>query len=88
MCNIAGYVGTKKAAPILVEMLRKQEGWDAGYYTGIATIHEGEFFMEKGVGSLAMLLERKDVTKLPGNIGFIHGRSRAAEGDAYAHLYE
>jgi len=26
MCNIAGYVGTKPAAPILIEMMRKQEG--------------------------------------------------------------
>ena len=87
MCNIAGYVGTKQAAPIIVEMLRKQEGWDSGYYTGIGTICDGEFYMEKGVGSLQMLLVRKDVTKLPGNIGFIHGRSYGNEGDAYAHPF-
>jgi glucosamine 6-phosphate synthetase-like amidotransferase/phosphosugar isomerase protein len=42
MCNIAGYIGSKQAAPIIVEMLRKQEGWDSGYYTGIATIHDGK----------------------------------------------
>lgn len=88
MCNIAGYVGTKQAAPILVEMLRKQEGWDSGYYTGIATIHDGEFCMEKGVGSLEMLLDRRDVTQLPGTVGFIHGRSRSSEkDDRYAHPF-
>lgn len=87
MCHIAGYVGTKQAAPILVEMLRKQEGWDSGYYTGIATIHENTFSMEKGVGSLQMLLEKRDITQLPGNIGFIHGRSYGNEGDAYAHPF-
>lgn len=89
MCNIAAYVGTKQAAPILVEMLRKQEGWDSGYYTGIATIHEGEFHLEKGVGSMEMLLSRTDVTKLPGTIGFIHGRSKGSEkNDNYAHPFE
>ena len=88
MCNIAAYVGTKQAAPIIVEMLRKQEGWDSGYYTGIATIHEGEFHLEKGVGSLEMLLARKDVTQLPGTIGFIHGRSRSTElNDHYSHPF-
>ena len=35
MCNIAGYIGTKQAAPIIIEMLRKQEPWDSGFYTGI-----------------------------------------------------
>ena len=44
MCNIAGYVGNGKqeAAPILLEMMRAQEGYAGGYYTGIATIHEGK----------------------------------------------
>ena len=38
MCNIAGYVGTKQAAPILLDMLKKQEGYGGGYYSGIATM--------------------------------------------------
>lgn len=87
MCNIAGYVGTKQAAPIIVEMLRKQEGWDSGYYTGIATIHEDKVYMEKCVGSLQMLLEQEDVSKFPGNIGIIHGRTPGTEGKEYAHPF-
>ena len=87
MCNIAGYVGTKQAAPILVKMLRKQEGWDSGYYTGIATIHENTFYAEKCVGSLDMLLARRDATQFPGTVGFIHGRSWGTEGDNYAHPF-
>ena len=31
MCNIAGYVGERRAAPILIDMLRREEGLDAGY---------------------------------------------------------
>lgn len=26
MCNIAGYVGERRAAPILIDMLRREEG--------------------------------------------------------------
>ena len=44
MCNIAGYVGEKRAAPILIEMMKKQEGFAGGYYTGIATIHKGKIY--------------------------------------------
>ena len=32
MCNIAGYAGNKQAAPILLEMLRKQEGYGNGRF--------------------------------------------------------
>ena len=38
MCNIAGYIGKSQAAPILLEMLRKQELYDGDMSTGIATI--------------------------------------------------
>ena len=41
MCIITGYVGTKQAAPILIDMVRKAEGLDGGHYTGMATIHDG-----------------------------------------------
>ena len=75
MCNIAGYVGTKPAAPILIDMMRKQEGLDAGVYTGIATIHEGKIFCEKVAGPLDVLLKETDAAKLPGTIGIIHSRT-------------
>lgn len=75
MCNIAGYVGTKPAAPILIDMMRRQEGFDAGFYTGIATIHEGRIYCAKVAGSLETLLKETDAASLPGNIGIIHGRT-------------
>ena len=37
MCNIAGYVGTRPAAPILLEMLKKQEGFAGGELYGVPT---------------------------------------------------
>ena len=47
MCNMAGYVGERKAAPILIDMLRAQEALNGGYYTGIATIYEGKIYYRK-----------------------------------------
>ena len=87
MCNIAGYVGTKPAAPILIEMLRKQEGLDAGCYTGIATIHEGKIYYAKVVGDLEQLLSRTDAASLPGTIGIIHSRTPGDTGDEWAHPF-
>lgn len=77
MCNIAGYVGQKQAAPILIEMMRKQEGFNAGYYTGLATIHEGKLRMDKVIGDLAVLLEKTECVSFPGTTGFIHSRSQS-----------
>ncbi len=80
MCNIAGYVGTRPAAPILIEMLRKQEGLNAGFYTGMATVCDGKIYYRKLVGDLQNLLDNTDVASLPGTVGFIHGRT-PGDGD-------
>lgn len=87
MCNIAGYVGEKLAAPILIEMLRKQEGLDCGFYTGIATLHEGKIYYAKLAGDLDRLLEMTEAANLPGNIGIIHGRTPGDAGDEFSHPF-
>lgn len=87
MCNIAGYVGTKQAAPIIIEMLRKQEPWDAGFYTGIATLHDGTYSMHKVVGSTKELLEQTPAMELPGTVGIIHGRSKGNQDARWAHPF-
>jgi len=81
MCNIAGYVGTKPAAPLLIEMMRKQEGFDSGFYTGIATFHEGKIHYAKVVGDLETLVNTTDAAALPGTVGFIHGRTPGGPGE-------
>ncbi len=87
MCNIAGYVGDRPAAPILIEMIRRQQGLNGGYYTGIATIHQGRLHYAKLAGDLDHLLENSEAMNLPGNIGIIHSRTRSGGGDGWAHPF-
>ena len=90
MCNIAGYIGAHRAAPILIEMLRVQEGLNAGFYTGIATLHEGQIHYRKVVGNLSDLLSQTDAADLPGSIGIIHSRTPGiapVEGVEYGHPF-
>ena len=87
MCNIAGYVGTEAAAPILLEMLRTQEGYAGGYYTGIATLHEGKIYCAKLTGDVRRLIDQTDAASLPGTVGIIHSRSRSGGGDEWAHPF-
>ncbi len=90
MCNLAGYVGTRPAAPILVEMMRRQEGWDCGHYTGMATLESGKLHLQKVVGDLDTFLERIPLETLPGTIGIAHGRTPGCDGerdDNWAHPF-
>ncbi len=74
MCQIAGYAGSRRVAPILIEMLKKQEFIDGGICTGIATIYEGKIHMRKVVGDVSILLKETDALDLPGTVGIIHSR--------------
>lgn len=75
MCTIAGYAGIRRAAPILIEMLRREEYIDGGLSTGIATIHEGKLYTRKVTGDLEELLRTTDALDLPGTVGIIHSRT-------------
>ena len=57
MCNIAAYAGNRQAAPILLEMLRRQQDYDGGMSAGIATVHEGKLYWRKVVGSVETLMQ-------------------------------
>ncbi len=84
MCVMAGYMGKRNAAPILLEMLKKTEGFDGGYYTGIATIHEGKLHYAKLMGDTARLEVLTDAAQLPGTIGIIHSRTCGGGDDTWA----
>ncbi len=88
MCNIAGYVGERRAAPILLEMLKRQQHFDGGISAGIATLHEGRIYMRKVVGDVDTLIKTTDALNLPGNIGIAHTRPGGTpETWAFAHPF-
>ena len=74
MCVIAGYIGDRDAAPILVEMLRRQQHFDGSLSTGIATVHEGKLYCKRVLGDLDAFLEQVDLKDLPGTVGIAHSR--------------
>lgn len=89
MCNIAGYVGKMQAAPILIEMLRREEMYDGGGGVGIATVHEGRMYMRKTVGTVDDLVRNTDALALPGTIGIIHTRPSGSPADfIHPHMSE
>ena len=77
MCTWAGYIGNKKAAPILLEMGEKIEGVWSGFYSGAVTLDEEEFHYEKVVGNLECLKSQRDIAAFPGNIGLFHSRTNS-----------
>ena len=85
MCNIAGYAGNKQAAPILLEMLRRQEAFDAEMSTGIATIHEGKLHYRRIIGSVDTLIRETDALSLPGTVGIAHSRPFGRQGTVPMH---
>ena len=74
MCNIAGYTGSRRAAPILIEMMRREQFIDGGQSTGIATIHEGKLYTAKVLGDVDTLLRETDALHFPGTTGIMHSR--------------
>jgi glutamine---fructose-6-phosphate transaminase (isomerizing) len=74
MCGIIGYVGTKTAAPILLEGLRRLEyrGYDS---SGLAVLDGDALLLRKKMGKidegLSLLLQKEPVT---GQLGIGHTR--------------
>ena len=87
MCNIAGYVGKMSAAPILIKMIRIQQGINAGFYTGLA-VHDGKTLdYRKTIGDLDTLLDTTDADKLCGNTGIIHSRTPDGGDSRWSHPF-
>ena len=86
MCGIVGYVGKQKAAPLIMEGLKRLEyrGYDS---SGVAVLHGGAFDVVKKVGRVANLEKEAAKHKLVGTYGIGHTRWATHGGvtDANAH---
>ena len=73
MCGIVGYVGDKKATPILIDGLLKLEyrGYDSA---GISTLEDNKISNIKNKGRVNSLNEISDINNLIGTIGIAHTR--------------
>ena len=73
MCGIVGYLGPKKAVPILIKGLSKLEyrGYDSA---GIAVVEDGKLKVEKCKGRLINLSEKVKNDELSGTAGIGHTR--------------
>ena len=73
MCGIIGYIGTKKAKPILINGLLRLEyrGYDSA---GIATIENNGIKIMKEKGRIANLEAMDGINTLEGTIGIGHTR--------------
>jgi glucosamine--fructose-6-phosphate aminotransferase (isomerizing) len=88
MCGIIGYIGKKKAVPILLKGLKHLEyrGYDS---CGIASIFGNKLNVKKGAGKIDEVNERLNFLSLPGNIGIAHTRwaTHSKVTDENAHPY-
>lgn len=89
MCGIVGYIGNKKASPILIDGLLKLEyrGYDSA---GLTTIENGTLYNMKNKGRVNNLANLKGVDKLNGTIGIAHTRwathGKPCRENAHPHL--
>lgn len=89
MCGIVGYVGSKQAAPFLLDGMSKLEyrGYDSA---GIAVMEKGAIRVDKCVGRLDAL-RQKLIGKMPeGTMGIGHTRwathGRPSDRNAHPHM--
>ena len=73
MCGIVGYIGEKKASPILINGLLRLEyrGYDSA---GIATVEDEQISVMKNKGRVNNLYNLEGINNLKGTIGIAHTR--------------
>ncbi len=89
MCGIVGYIGHKRAEPILIEGLKRLEyrGYDSA---GIALLENGRIFLARAKGRISMLEGKLAGHDSDASIGIAHTRwathGAPSEANAHPHL--
>jgi len=73
MCSIIGCRWTSSVASMLVDGLQRMEyrGYDS---VGIATLHDEQIQVKKGIGKVAEVNRKERMDKISGNVGIGHTR--------------
>ncbi|TEU14881.1 MAG: glutamine--fructose-6-phosphate transaminase (isomerizing) [Hadesarchaea archaeon] len=88
MCGIVGYVGARRAAPLLLDALKRLEyrGYDSA---GIATVFK-KLHVKKDKGRIHEIDRKLKLADLPGNVGIAHTRwathGKPSRANAHPHL--
>ncbi len=88
MCGIVGYVGARRAAPLLLDALKRLEyrGYDSA---GIATVFK-KLHVKKDKGRIHAIDRKLKLADLPGNVGIAHTRwathGKPSRANAHPHL--
>ncbi len=88
MCGIVGYIGSRPAAPLLLDALKRLEyrGYDSA---GIVTLTD-KFNVKKDSGKIAEIDSRLDLADLPGTCGLGHTRwathGKPSQRNAHPHV--
>ncbi|MBN9022196.1 MAG: glutamine--fructose-6-phosphate aminotransferase, partial [Rhizobiales bacterium] len=88
MCGIVGILGTRPAAPLLLDALKRLEyrGYDSA---GVATLEDGHLTRRRAEGKLRNLEARLDQAPLAGRSGIGHTRwathGKPTETNAHPH---
>ena len=89
MCGIVGYIGEKKACPILLTGLTALEyrGYDSA---GIASIEDDKICVMKDKGRVSNLNNIRGINKLSGTVGIAHTRwathGKPSKENAHPHM--
>ena len=89
MCGIVGYIGNKKAGPILINGLLRLEyrGYDSA---GISTIEKDKISIMKDKGRVKNLYNLPGINDLEGTIGIAHTRwathGKPSKENAHPHM--
>ncbi|MFH1846114.1 MAG: glutamine--fructose-6-phosphate transaminase (isomerizing) [Candidatus Omnitrophota bacterium] len=86
MCGIIGYTGNREAVQVLMEGLSRLEyrGYDSA---GVAVLEDGELYLRKKKGKLAVLADELNRNPLTGDTGIGHTRwaTHGVPNDVNAH---
>ncbi len=88
MCGIVGYIGTRKAVPIILDGLKRLEyrGYDSA---GLAVLEDGNLSIRRASGKLRNLEDCVNLSPVDGPYGIGHTRwathGRPTEENAHPH---